>query len=576
MKVNDITARMNIDPGRKKHILEVATGRRKADLVLKNATWVNVFCNDLGHGDIAVAEGCIAGIGGEYHGETEIDVSGRIVLPGFIDAHIHLESSLVQPAEFVKAVLPHGTTTVVTDPHEIANVMGTDGIEYILQATEGLPVDVRVMLPSCVPAAPMEEAGASLDYRAIDPFYENERVLGLAEMMNFPGVLNTDRQVLEKIIAAEEYHKLVDGHAPGLSGQNVNAYAAAGIRSDHECSTVEEAVAKMERGQRIMIREGTAARNLDALLPLLQPKYYENCLFCTDDIHPNDLIANGDIDNIIRRAIHAGVDPIIAVKCASLHAARYFGLNDRGAVAPGYLADLVIIDNFENFNIFTVFKNGELMADRGMVFDIREPEIDPELVAHALDTFHLDLILEEDLIENRPRAVLGIIPGEIITSDEGYAEGIDVEKDILKIVVAERHNNTHHIGIGYIRGYGLKRGAVATSISHDSHNIIAVGTNEKEIAEAINRVVDLDGGIVVWDEGKVKAELQLQVAGLMSREPLSMVNKKLEDAKAAAFGLGVSKGIDPFMTLSFMALPVIPTLRLTTRGVFDVTNQRYV
>ena len=429
MKVNDITARMNIDPGRKKHILEVATGRRKADLVLKNATWVNVFCNDLGHGDIAVAEGCIAGIGGEYHGETEIDVSGRIVLPGFIDAHIHLESSLVQPAEFVKAVLPHGTTTVVTDPHEIANVMGTDGIEYILQATEGLPVDVRVMLPSCVPAAPMEEAGASLDYRAIDPFYENERVLGLAEMMNFPGVLNTDRQVLEKIIAAEEYHKLVDGHAPGLSGQNVNAYAAAGIRSDHECSTVEEAVAKMERGQRIMIREGTAARNLDALLPLLQPKYYENCLFCTDDIHPNDLIANGDIDNIVRRAIRAGVDPIIAVKCASLHAARYFGLNDRGAVAPGYLADLVIIDNFDDFNIFTVFKNGELMADRGMVFDIREPEIDPELVAHALDTFHLDLILEEDLIENRPRAVLGIIPGEIITSDEGYAERIDVDEN---------------------------------------------------------------------------------------------------------------------------------------------------
>ena len=454
--------------------------------------------------------------------------------------------------------------------------MGTDGIEYILQATEGLPVDVRVMLPSCVPAAPMEEAGASLDYRAIDPFYENERVLGLAEMMNFPGVLNADRQVLEKIIAAEEHHKLVDGHAPGLSGQDANAYVAAGVWSDHECSTPEEAVAKMERGQRIMIREGTAARNLDALLPLLQPKYYENCLFCTDDIHPNDLIANGDIDNIVKRAIHAGVDPVIAVRCASLHAARYFGLSDRGAVAPGYLADLVVIDNFEDFNIFSVFKNGELMADRGMVFDIREPEIDPELVSHALDTFHLDLIREEDLIENRPRAVLGIIPGEIISSDEGYAEGINVEKDILKIVVAERHNNTHHIGIGYIRGYGLKRGAVATSISHDSHNIIAVGTNEKEIAEAINRVVDLNGGIVVWDGADAKAELQLQIAGLMSREPLSMVNEKLEAAKAAAFDLGVSKGIDPFMTLSFMALPVIPTLRLTTRGVFDVTHQRYV
>ena len=576
MKSNDINAKISRDLSRKKHILDVATGRRKADLVLKNATWVNVFCNELSHGDIAVADGCIAGIGEEYHGEAEVDVSGKLVLPGFIDAHIHLESSLVQPVEFVKAVLPHGTTTVVTDPHEITNVMGAEGIEYILQATEGLPVDVRVMLPSCVPATPMDESGASLDYRAIDAFYENRRVLGLAEMMNFPGVLNADRQVLEKIAASEEHHKLVDGHAPGLTGQNINAYVSAGIWSDHECSTLEEALAKMERGQRIMIREGTAARNLDALLPLLQPKYYENCLFCTDDIHPNELLANGDIDNILKRAIRAGIDPIIAVKCASFHPARYFGLNDRGAVAPGYLADLVVIDSFEDFNIFSVYKNGELMADRGMVFDIREPEIDPELISHALDTFHLDLLREEDLIENRPRAVLGIIPGEIITSDEGYASGIDVENDILKIVVAERHNNTHHVGIGYIRGYGLKRGAVATSISHDSHNIIAVGASEKEIAEAINRVVDLNGGIVVWNEGEAKAELQLQVAGLMSQEPLSMVNEKLEAAKAAAFGMGVNEGVDPFMTLSFMALPVIPTLRLTTRGVFDVAHQRYV
>ena len=568
--------RINRDLARKKHILDVASGRRKADLVLKNATFVNVFCNELSCGDIAVADGYIAGIGREYQGETEVDVIGRLVLPGFIDAHIHLESSLVAPAEFVKAILPHGTTTVVTDPHEIANVMGTDGIEYILQATEGLPVDVRVMLPSCVPATPMDESGASLDYRAIESFYENRRVLGLAEMMNFPGVLNADRQVLEKITDAQEHRKIIDGHAPGLAGQDLNVYISAGIWSDHECSTVEEALAKMARGQRIMIREGTAARNLDALMPLLQPRYYENCLFCTDDIHPNDLLARGHIDNIVKRSIHAGIDPIIAVKCASCHAARYFGLNDRGAVAPGYLADLVVIDDFDSFNVLSVYKSGALMADRGTVFDIREPEIDPELVSHALDTFHLDLLNEEDLIENRPRAVLGIIPGEIITSDEGYADGIDVEKDILKIVVAERHNNTHHIGIGYIRGYGLKRGAVATSISHDSHNIIAVGTSEKEIAEAINRVVGLNGGIVVWDEGNAKGELQLQVAGLMSMEPLSVVNEKLEEAKAAAFSLGVSEGVDPFMTLSFMALPVIPALRLTTRGVFDVTNQRYV
>ena len=576
MKTDNFTAKVNRRLAGKLRIVDVAMGRRKADLVLKNATYVNVFCNELSHGDIAVADGIIAGIGGPYQGESEVDAGGMLVLPGLIDAHIHLESSLVAPVEFVKAVLPHGTTTVITDPHEIANVMGTEGIEYILQATEGLPVDVRVMLPSCVPATPLDESGASLDYRAIDPFYDNKRVLGLAEMMNFPGVLNADKQVLEKIAAAQAHGKIIDGHAPGLDGQNLNAYVSAGVYSDHECSTVEEAVAKMARGQYIMIREGTAARNLDALMPLLQPKYYANCLFCTDDIHPNDLLANGDIDNIIKRAIRAGVDPLIAVRCATLHTARYFGLKDRGAVAPGYLADLLVRDNFEDFNVFSVYKKGELIADRGMVFDISEPEIDPELVSHALNTFHLNPLKEEDLIENRPRAVLGVIPGELITRDEGYADGIDVEKDILKIVVAERHNNTNHVGIGYIRGYGLKKGAVATSISHDSHNIIAVGTSEKEIAEAVNRVVDLNGGIVVWQDGEVKGELQLQVAGLMSQEPLTVVNEKLEAAKAAAFGLGVSKGVDPFMTLSFMALPVIPTLRLTTRGVFDVTNQRYV
>ena len=576
MKAIHNDAGFNRELENKKQILEVAAGRRKADLVLKNATYVNVFCNELSRGDIAVANGLIAGIGDGYQGEKEIDVSGMLVLPGFIDAHIHLESSLVAPAEFVKAVLPHGTTTVVTDPHEIANVMGADGIEYILQATEGLPVDVRVMLPSCVPATPLDESGAQLDYRAIDPFYGNRRVLGLAEMMNFPGVLNGDRQVLEKIVVAQKHQKLIDGHAPALAGKNLNAYVSSGVYSDHECSGLEEALEKMARGQSIMIREGTAAHNLDALMGLLHPKTYGNCLFCTDDIHPSDLLEKGDIDHIIQRAVQAGIDPIIAVKCASFHAARYFRLYDRGAVAPGYLADFVLIDNFTDFNILSVYKNGTPMYLEGQLFEITEPEIDPELIRRALNTFHLDPVSEEDLIEKRPRAVLGMVPGELMTRAEGYADGIDLEKDILKIVVAERHNNTHHIGIGYIKGYGLKQGAVATSISHDSHNIIAVGANEKEIAEAINRVVELNGGIVVWHNGRALGELQLQVAGLMSQEPLTVVNEKLESAKAAAFRLGVSKGVDPFMTLSFMALPVIPTLRLTTRGVFDATNQRYV
>jgi adenine deaminase len=560
----------------KQHLLEVAAGHRKADLVFRNATYVDVFCNTLACGDIAVQDGIIAGIGEGYEGRTEIDVSGQLVLPGLMDAHIHLESSLVSPTQFVKAVLPHGTTTVVTDPHEIANVMGTDGIDYILQATAGLPLDVRVMIPSCVPATPLDESGASLDYRAVDSFYANERVLGLAEMMNFPGVLSSDKQVLEKIVAARSHGKIVDGHAPGLSGISLNAYVAAGIYSDHECFSAQEALAKMARGQSIMIREGTAARNLDALIPLLKPQYAANCLFCTDDIHPSDLLSRGHIDYIIRRAIQAGVDPIIAVKCATLNPARYFRLFDRGAVAPGYLADLVVIDDFEHFSIVGVYKNGEMVVDRGAVCDISEPEIDFELVDHALNTFHMEYLKAEDIIENRPRAVLGMVPGEIITSDEGYSEHIDAEKDILKIIVAERHNFTHHIGIGYIKGYGLKRGAIATSISHDSHNIIAVGASEAEIAEAVNRIIDLNGGIVVCDGGHVKMELPLHIAGLISVEPLAVVNEKLEAAKAAAFELGVSKGVDPFMTLSFMALPVIPALRLTTRGMFDVVNQRYV
>ena len=568
--------KINRKLNKKLHVVEVASGRQKADLVLKNATYVNVFCNELSHGDIAVAEGLIAGMGEHYEGAVEIDMGGKLVLPGFVDAHIHLESALVSPKEFANAVIPHGTTTVITDPHEIANVMGTDGIEYMLQATEDLPVDVRFMLPSCVPATPLDESGAVLDYRAIDSFYEHNRVEGLAEMMNYVGVANADEQVLEKIVAAQAHHKKIDGHAPGLSGNDLNAYIAAGVYSDHECSTVEDAIAKLERGQYIMIREGTAARNLDALLPLLTPQYYTYCMFCTDDKHPNDLLEKGHIDYIVRRAIKAGVDPIIAVKCASHHAARYFLLNNRGAIAPGFLADFVVIDNFDDFNILEVYKKGKLMFDGKTITPFEAPEIDPHLVKCSHETFHVAHLEATDFIESRPRAVLGMVPGEIVTTDAGYAEKISVEDDILKIAVIERHKNTHHIGIGYIKGYGLKSGAVATSISHDSHNIIVVGANEEDMAAAVNRVVELGGGIVVMDDGKVLGELQLQIAGIMSEAPLIEVNEALENAKEQAFKLGVSRGVDPFMTLSFMALTVIPTLRLTTRGVFDVINQRYV
>ena len=540
---------------KKLRVIAVAAGREKADLVLKNATYVNVFSNELCHGDIAVAEGLIVGMG-EYSGNTEVDMGGKIVLPGFVDAHIHLESSLVSPTEFAKAVLPHGTTTVITDPHEIANVMGTDGIEYMLQATEDLPVDVRFMLPSCVPATPLDESGA--------------------KMMNFVGTINGDPQVVEKIVASQAHHKKIDGHAPDLVGNDLNAYIAAGVYSDHECHDLNDAIAKLQRGQFIMIREGTAARNLEALVPLLCDKYVERCMFCTDDKHPNDLLEKGHIDYIVKKAISLGADPITAIKAACHNAARYFLLNNRGAIAPGYLADFVIIDDFDHFNIEKVYKRGVLMVDHGVVADFPVPEIDPYLVNRAHDTFHVAPLTAADFTDSRPHAVIGMVNGEITTTDGGYTDRIDVDYDILKIAVIERHKNTHHIGLGYIKGYGLQKGAVATSISHDSHNIIVVGTNEEDMAFAANRIVQQHGGITVVENGQVKGELLLAIAGIMSDDTLINVNRDLENAKKAAYDLGVSTGIDPFMTLSFMALPVIPSLRITTRGVFDVTTQRYV
>ena len=559
---------------KKRHIVDVAAGRKPAELVLKNAVYLNVFANELCQGDIAVAEGLVVGLG-EYSGLTEYDMTGKLVLPGLIDSHIHLESSLVSPGRFVRAVLPHGTTTVITDPHEITNVMGADGIDYMLQATEGLPVDVRLMLPSCVPATPMDEAGAMLDYRAIDAFYSHPRVQGLAEMMNFVGVVAADTQVLEKIAASQTHGKRIDGHAPGLSGKALDAYVSAGVYNDHECCDPEDAIGKIQRGQMIMIREGTAARNLDALMPLLTPKYADRCMFCTDDKHPSDLLELGHIDYICRRAIQNGADPILTVKAATFHAARFYQLSDRGAIAPGYLADFAVIDSFERFQVQMVFKNGTLWYD-GQLRDFPEPEIDRRLVERAHNTFHVATLVPDDFRDRRARGIIGMIPGEIVTTDNGYANRVDTAQDILKIAVIERHKNTRHIGLGYLQGYGLKQGAVATSVSHDSHNIIVVGTNSRDMAFAANRVVENRGGIVVADHETVTGELVLELAGIMSDAPAEEVNKKLEGAKAAAFAQGVREGVDPFMTLSFMALPVIPTLRITTRGVVDVGTQQYV
>ena len=554
----------------KQRLIAVAAGREKADLVLKNAKYLNVFSNEFLSGDIAVANGLIAGVG-KYDGKTEIDVSGKLVLPGFIDAHIHLESSMVTPAEFAKAVVAHGTTTVITDPHEITNVMGIDGVEYMIQASQNLPIDVHFMMPSCVPATEIDESGAELDCKDIDLYLDNKKVLGLAEMMNYVGVINGDKNVLSKIVTSQAHHKKIDGHAPELSGNDLNAYIAAGVYSDHECSTFENALEKLRKGQFIMIREGTAAHNLKALMPLLTQQYYSRCMFATDDKHPSDLLHGGHIDYIVKQALKNGADPIVALKTATHHAARYFLLNNKGAIASGYLADIVVVDNLEDFNVETVFKCGKLVFD-GEVKDFSAPTVDEKLAEKCFDTFHLDSVTPSSFKVDGKLGLIGLVGGELLTRNLGTADKIDVENDILKIACIERHKGTNHIGVGYVKGYSLKSGAVATSVAHDSHNIITVGCNDDDIAVAVNAIRDSKGGIAVVENGKIKALLELPIAGLMSDEPLTTVNEKLENAKSSAYELGADKSIDPFMTLSFLSLPVIPSLRITTKGVFDAEN----
>ena len=560
-------------PG-KQRVVAVSRGDAEPDLVLKNATYLNMFSNEYLKADIAIAEGLIVGIG-EYSAKNEIDVEGKIVCPGFIDAHIHLESSLVSPSEFAKAVVSHGTTTVVTDPHEIANVMGVDGINYMLEATKNLPIDVHFMLPSCVPATPMDESGAELDYLTIDPLYDNPRVIGLAEMMNFEGVIQGADECIEKILGSQAHHLKIDGHAPGLSGNRLNAYIAAGVYSDHECFSYDNALEKLRKGQFIMIREGTAAHNLEALAPLISEKYHSRCMFATDDKHPNDLLEKGHIDYIVNKAVEYGVNPFLAIKIATHEAARYFQLNNKGAIAPGYLADIIVLDKLEDFTVEKVFKRGELVYADGKVKEFKKPQIDSKLVDHAHNTFNVKQVSADDFkLGDAP--LIGLIKDELLTKDLGRADHIDIEKDILKAAVVERHKGTGHIGLSYINGYGMKNGAVATSISHDSHNIIAVGTNDEDIALAVNTIVKSKGGICVVHDGKVIGNVPLEIAGLMSEEPLEVVNEKLEDAKLKAFELGVPEGVDPFMTLSFISLPVIPDLRITTKGVFDVNKWDYI
>lgn len=568
-------------------LIHVANGRQKADLVLKNANIINVFTENIEVGDVAVVDGMIAGIG-TYEGVVEKDMTGKYLCPGFIDGHIHLESSMVAPTEFEKAVLPHGTTAVVTDPHEIANVAGCEGIEFMLKYTQDMTMDVFFVVPSCVPSTGLDEAGACLEAADIAPFYENDRVIGLAEMMNSFGVNQADPAILDKINVTLEHQRIIDGHAPLLSGQELNGYVAAGIRSDHECSNAEEAKEKFARGQWIMVREGTAAHNLEALLPLFEAPYAQRIMLVTDDKHPCDLLRDGHIDAIIRKAVQRGADPIIAIKAGTYNAASYFGLVNNGAIAPGYCADIAVLDNLTDLNVLEVYKDGVLAAEAGKSLKGSSvPEMGQTIRERVYHSFHVDPVKASRLAMEKKGEHIRVIDlnaHELLTTEriagwtcqEGCADGVNPDEDIVKIVALERHKNTGHIGKGFLGKYGLKKGAVATSVGHDSHNLVIAGTNDEDIACAANRVIENEGGLAIALNGEIVADLPLQIAGLMSTLPLEEVDRRLEEMKAILREWGISEEIDPFMTLSFVSLPVIPFLRLNTYGVIDVNQQKIV
>lgn len=567
---------------------QIAAGRGIviADLVLKNARIINVFTNEIEKADVAISGGKIVGIG-TYNGKREVDLHGHYVCPGLIDGHIHIESSMLCGPAFEQAVLPHGTTAVITDPHEISNVAGTDGLDFMLETTKDLTLSVYFMLPSCVPATDLDESGAVLDAEQLRPYYRYPRVLGLAEMMNSYGTVRGDAKILQKICDCTNAGKIVDGHAPFLSGKDLNAYIIAGVLSDHECSTMEEAMEKLRRGQYIMIREGTAAKNMAALLPLFREPYCNRCMLVTDDKHPGDLLRGGHIDANIRKAIAAGVDPAIAVKMATLIPAQYFGLKQHGAVAPGYKADLIVVSNLEQFTVEQVYKGGSLVAEGGKVLKPSPLVIDSTRFARVMDSFDMDEITMKDLELHKSgehERVIRLIENELLTEEEiipfrqypGIAPGVDVAHKIVKLAVFERHHHSGHVGLGFLGNYSLQCGAVASSIAHDSHNLIVAGTNDADMVLAGNTVRKNKGGLAFVVNGRVIGELALPVAGLMSAESVEVVMENVQHLKDALRTHGIAEGIDPFMTLAFVSLPVIPKLRLNTYGIVDVKKQRIV
>ncbi|MEJ5185616.1 MAG: adenine deaminase [Candidatus Geothermincolales bacterium] len=558
-------------------LLAVARGEEKADLVFKNARLADLAGQRLLEADLAVADGRIAGIG-SYSGYREEDLRGAVVCPAFIDGHVHLESSMVSLPDYARAVVPRGTLGVVTDLHEIANVLGMDGIKYMIEVSRGLPLELYVMAPSCVPATPMETAGAVLGVKELVGLRDDGLVMGLGEVMNYPGVIAGDPEVMAKLQAFRGLP--VDGHAPGLSGAGLNAYVAAGIQSDHECVTAAEAMEKLSRGMYVYVREGSTAKNLESLLPAVLSGSPERFLLVSDDVNPEDLSQKGHLDYLVRRAVELGLDPLRALRMVTVNPARRFGIADTGELAPGYRANLVVLEDLKGFRVLQVYREGEKVAQEGENLWKAEDRISGSPASMRIAWGKIPGIALR--AEGKRIRVIGVVPDQIVT--ESLVEEAKVEdgnavqdpsRDILKICVFERHRGTGNVGVGFVRGFGLREGALASTVAHDSHNLVVVGSSDEEIWWAAQVVEKMGGGQVVVRGEEVLADLPLQVAGLMSTLPLEQVRERVQKIRGAARQLGCRLS-DPMMALAFMALPVIPSLKITDRGLFDVDSFRHV
>ena len=558
--------------------LEAARGDRPVDLLFRGGKVVNVFTGEMSSTSVAVFDGLIVGLG-ERQAKEVVELNGEILSPGFIDGHLHLESTLLIPAEFARGVLPHGTTTVVADPHEIANVAGIAGVQFMLEASEDIGLEVFYMAPSCVPATHLETAGAVLIGNDVENLAQHPRVLGLAEVMNFPGVIMGDQAILDKLERFMD--KIIDGHSPGLSGAQLDAYLCGGIGSDHECTRLEEAREKLHKGMHIMLREGSQARDLEALAPLVTAKTQQRCMLVSDDCHPEDLLEQGHMNRVLKRAMELSIDPITAIQLASLNPARYFGLRTLGAIAPGYQADIVLLNSLQPLQIGRVYKRGKLVAEDGKCLLTKKPVAEKvQLISMNLEDLNEeDVRLQAQGSEMRAiRAVPNtlITEEEIVTVSERQGQAVsDANRDLLKIVVIERHQGSGRKGFGFVRGLGLQKGALASTVAHDSHNLIVVGVSDSDMVVAVNTLRELGGGLVVVSDGEVRAQLPLPVAGLMSAASLEQVVAWKKEVNQAALELGATLE-HPFMALSFLALPVIPKLKLTDQGLVDVESFTHV